>query len=135
MWISKRNVVNRQVYKPERFNPTFHSLYKHCSFLTQPNFLEEEENSETDDGILNIYPKQMGERFMLRLLDFQLKLQVNLGDEGQSPKMCNVSKSSEMSCPVWQPLIMAHVISVEAFQFTTSSERIVSLVTFSHRNI
>ena len=47
---------------------------------------EDEMGAEVD-----VYPKQFGERFMLRLLDFHLKLQVNLAEEGHGNKHCNVS--------------------------------------------
>ncbi|KAL5004607.1 hypothetical protein ScPMuIL_018063, partial [Solemya velum] len=54
-----------------------------------PNFLEEEDDRQIEDGQLNIYPKQLGERFLLNLHDFQLKLRVDLGEEGHSRKTSN----------------------------------------------
>ena len=62
-------------------------------------YLEDDEE-ETDDveAEVDVYPKQFGERFMLRLLDFKLKLQVNLADDGLIQKHCNVSF---LLCTLW----------------------------------
>ena len=56
-----------------------------------------EEEDEMVGPEIDVFPKQFGERFMIRLLEFKLKLQVNLGDEGLAHKYCNVS--SAWFCP------------------------------------
>ena len=50
-----------------------------------------EEEDDTTGPEIDVFPKQFGERFMLRLMEFRLKLQVNLGEEGLAHKFCNVS--------------------------------------------
>ena len=50
-----------------------------------------EEEDDTIGPEIDVFPKQFGERFMIQLLDFKLKLQVNLGDEGLARKFTNVS--------------------------------------------
>ncbi|XP_069104043.1 dedicator of cytokinesis protein 9-like [Argopecten irradians] len=52
--------------------------------------LPEDEEDEEEGDEINVYPSQYRERFMLRLLDFKLKLQFNLGDELKcGNKYCN----------------------------------------------
>ena len=52
-----------------------------------------EEEDDTIGSEVDVFPKQFGERFMIQLLEFKLKLQVNLGEEGVVNKHCNVSTS------------------------------------------
>ncbi|XP_046338287.2 dedicator of cytokinesis protein 9-like isoform X11 [Haliotis rufescens] len=54
--------------------------------MRRTNF-EEEEVEEEDE--IDVFPKQDAERFLLRLEEFSLKLQVNMADEGLGNKHCN----------------------------------------------
>ncbi|XP_052217568.1 dedicator of cytokinesis protein 9-like isoform X3 [Dreissena polymorpha] len=60
------------------------SVYGHI-----PRHLGEEDHDDVVGGEVNVYPKQFGAKFMLRLLDFHLRLQVNLAEEGHGNKQCN----------------------------------------------
>ncbi|XP_060575600.1 dedicator of cytokinesis protein 9-like [Ruditapes philippinarum] len=57
-------------------------------YANMAKYIDDEEEDDIGPEV-DVYPKQFGERFMLRLLDFHLKLQVNLADEGQGNKHCN----------------------------------------------
>ena len=59
-------------------------------YLQKPG-LDEDEESHEDENEIEVFPPQICEKFMLRLLEFRLKLQFNLADEGLGHKVCNVS--------------------------------------------
>ncbi|KAL3847595.1 hypothetical protein ACJMK2_018498 [Sinanodonta woodiana] len=50
---------------------------------------DEEGEEEEVKGDVEVFSPKLGDRFMIRLLDFRLRLQVNLGDEGHSAKIAN----------------------------------------------
>ncbi|XP_021377721.1 dedicator of cytokinesis protein 9-like isoform X3 [Mizuhopecten yessoensis] len=53
-------------------------------------YVIDDEDEEEDGDAIAVYPPQYRERFMLRLLDFKLKLQFNLGEELKcGNKFCN----------------------------------------------
>ena len=54
-------------------------------------YIDEGFGEDDIEGEIDVYNKQFGERFMLRLIDFRLKLQANLAEEGLGNKECNVS--------------------------------------------
>ncbi|WAR28617.1 DOCK9-like protein [Mya arenaria] len=53
------------------------------------NFHHDPEDDEDVASEVDVFPQQFGERFMLRLLEFKLKLQVNMAEEGNGKKQCN----------------------------------------------
>ncbi|KAL4220208.1 Dedicator of cytokinesis protein 9 [Mactra antiquata] len=57
-------------------------------YANMARYIDVEEEEEIGP-VIDVYPKHFGERFMLRLLEFKLKLQVNLADEGLGSKKCN----------------------------------------------
>ncbi|XP_053403969.1 dedicator of cytokinesis protein 9-like isoform X5 [Mercenaria mercenaria] len=57
-------------------------------YSNMARYIDDDEEEEIGPEV-DVYPKQFGERFMLRLLDFRLKLQVNLAEEGHGNKHCN----------------------------------------------
>lgn len=54
-------------------------------------FAIEEDTDSSDDEEISVFPREFGERFMLQLHDFRMKLQINLKEEGiPNNKNCNV---------------------------------------------
>ena len=94
--ISGKIVIMMFVYTSWIFLVRLCDLCTNCLNLPSSNphsQREASQDSDDDDNSVtevDVYPQQFGERFLLRLCDFRLKLQVNLQDEGHGNKMCNV---------------------------------------------
>lgn len=59
-----------------------------------------EDTDSEDDEDIDVFPREFGERFLLGLLDFRTKLQINQLDEniGKQSKSSNVSLTLNDSC-------------------------------------
>ena len=84
--------------------------FNHIIFPVFQRYTLEEEDDIVGPEI-DVFPKQFGERFMLRLMEFRLKLQVNLGDEGLAHKFCNVSMLFKDFPFTTYPLLQSHIMS------------------------
>lgn len=62
----------------------------HIAFLNSQRAVPEEELESDDEEEIEVYPKPMSERFLLRLEHLETALQVVLSDVGGPKKSCNV---------------------------------------------
>ena len=51
----------------------------------------DEDTEEKEEGEIDVFPRQYSERFLLRFESLKFGLQLNLADEGDGNKKCNVS--------------------------------------------
>ena len=60
----------------------------------------DEDTEEKEEGEIDVFPRQYSERFLLRFESLKFGLQLNLADEGDGNKKCNVSYGPWGQCQV-----------------------------------
>ncbi|XP_036367208.1 dedicator of cytokinesis protein 9 isoform X3 [Octopus sinensis] len=58
-----------------------HNLFALYPDMTRFGYGKEEEEVYTSKDVIDVFPKALGQRFLLRLQEFQLKLQANVSDD------------------------------------------------------